>query len=624
MLNSLRKSAGSWVVKILLGLLVVSFAIWGVGDIFRGGASNTLATVGDREISPQEFERNFQNQVTMVSNQLGRRLTTQEARAFGIGQRVLENLIGTTAIGIHAEDLGLGISQDAVTAAIRQERTFEGADGKFDPGRFQEILRSVGMNEGGFIALQREEMVREQLLGALSRGAYAPKTLLDAANNYRNDERVVKYFVIPPSAIGEVASPDETALKAYYEDNKGRYMAPEYRKIELLILTPEAIKETISLTDEDIKKSYEDTKQAYATPERRTVSQLVFKDMAAAREAADKLGKGADFEALGKELGMTESDMSLGTVAKTGLADKKIAEAAFALAKDKTSEPIDGFAPVIVKVTDIQAGTQKSFEEVKDQVRDALARTRAGEEISKLFDAIEDERGGGAKLAEAARKLNLNYREYTIDRSGIGLDGKPVEAVVANRAVAQLAFDSDVGVENNPVTLGEGYAFLDVTEVIPERQKSLDEVREQAKAAWIDDQKRKLVRAKADGLMEKAKAGAPLDQLAAEVKGKVETTPALKRDAAPSGLPRTAVSLAFTLPKDGVGSVQMPDQLSQAVIQVTEIKPAAALDAKAEETLREELRRSVAVDIVTQYVGGLQKTYGVSVNSSAISAVIGQ
>ncbi|NJM35362.1 MAG: hypothetical protein HC850_12380 [Rhodomicrobium sp.] len=624
MLDSLRKSAGSWVVKILLGLLVISFAIWGVEDIFRMNSSQSVATVGEREISPVDYERNYQNQMAMLSNQLGRRLTTQEARAFGLSQRVLENLIGTTAIDIHAGELGLGISQDAVTEAIRNERSFEGADGKFDALRFQEILRNVGLNEAGFITMQREEMVREQLVGALSRGAYVPRTLLDAANHFRNDQRVLKYFVVPPSAIGEVADPDEAALKAYYEDNKSRYMAPEYRKVGLLMLTPEAIKEAVSLTDEEVKASYEATKSNYSTPERRTISQLIFKDMAAAREAADKLAKGADFAALGKELGMSEADMSLGTVAKSELADKTLAETAFAVPAGKTSEPIDSFAPVIVKVTDIKPGSEKSFEEVKGEVRDALAKTRASEEISKLFDAIEDERGGGGKIAEAAKKLNLKYNEYTVDRSGITQDGKLAEAVAANRAIAQLAFDSDVGVENNPVTLTEGYAFLEVLEVIPERQKSFEEVREEAKSAWIDDQKRKRVRAKADELVEKVKGGAPLDKAAEEVKAKVEITPALKRDAAPAGIPRTAISLAFTLPQDGAGTVQMPDQLSQAVIQVGEIKAASPLDDKTAESLREELERSLAVDILTQYVGGLQKAYGVNVNSAAISTVIGQ
>jgi peptidyl-prolyl cis-trans isomerase D len=346
--------------------------------------------------------------------------------------------------------------------------------------------------------------------------------------------------------------------------------------------------------------------------------------MAAAREASDKLEKGADFAQLGKGLGMKENDVNLGTFTKAQLADQKLADAAFALKEGEVSKPIDSFAPVIVKVTGIRPGAQIAFEDVKDKVRDALARSRASEELSKLYDAVEDARGGGAKVGEAAKKLNLNYNEYAFDRRGLDMSGKAAPAIAANPTVLKLAFDSDVGVENNAVTLGEGHAFVDVLEVIPERQKTFEEVSEKAKLDWIETETRKRVHAKADELVKKAKGGAPIEKIAEEAGATVSTSQPLKREDNPKELPRTAISLAFTLPKEGLGSVQMPDRLSQAVIQVEEIKPAPPLDDKQAEALREELRRSMRVDLLTQYVGGLQKDYGVQVNNKAISAVIGE
>ncbi len=440
MLDALRKSAGSWFVKILLGILVISFGVWGVGDIFRGMSRQKLAEVGGREITPAQFQRTYENQIAMVSNQLGRRVSSSEARSYGLGQRVIDNLIGTTAVDLHAEQLHLGITEEAVADAIKNERSFQGPDGKFDTGRFQQVLRENGLNEPRFVALQREEMVRGQVIGALSRGAFVPATLLDAANHYRNDERVLKYFVLPVEAAGTIEAPDDTALKAYYEDNKTSYTAPEYRQVGVLALTPDAIKDSISVTDEDVKASFEATKQKYSTPERRTIQQLLFKDKASAEDAHKKLVEGADFVKLGQELGLKESDIALGTFAKDQLADKKIAAAAFALEKDKVSEPIDSFFPVILKVTEITPGSEKTFEEVKDQVRDALAKTRAGEEISKIYDKIEDERAGGAKIAEVAQKLNLKYAAYTMDRRGAGQDGKPLEGIAANARYDQACF----------------------------------------------------------------------------------------------------------------------------------------------------------------------------------------
>lgn len=624
MLNSLRNSAGSWIAKILLGLLIISFAIWGIGDIFRGGGRQTLAEVGDKEISPEEFQRSYRNQIAMLSNRLGRQLTSQEARAFGIGQSVLQNLIGTTAIDIHAASLGVGISDEAIAAAIQSEPTFEGAGGKFDRQRFQEILRDIGLSEPGFVAVQREEMIRQQVASALSEGAYVPQTLLDAIYHYRNDERVLKYFVVKPADAGDAATPDEGALKAYYDENKVRYRAPEYRKISMLPLTTEAIKDTIAIKDDELKAHFEATKSRYSTPERRNIQQLVFDDVAAARAAAEKLAKGADFVELGKELGMKENDINLGSFAKDKLADKTLAEAAFALEKNKISEPIESFATRLIRVTEITPGSEKTFDEVKKEVRDDLAKEKARDELQKLYDDVEDARAGGENVAEAAQKLNLPHAEYTLDRNGNGQDGKTVEALSGARAAINLIFESDVGVENSPVAKDDGYLFIDVIEVIPDRQKTFEEVKDAVTAAWSDEEARKRVRAKAEALVGKAKGGGAIDNVAKETGAEVSTTQALKREASPKALPRTAVSLAFTLPENGFGHVQMPDGKSQAVIQVTEVKKAPPLEEKQADALRAELRQSMRVDILSQYVGGLQQDYGVRVDNQAISALLGQ
>ncbi len=192
------------------------------------------------------------------------------------------------------------------------------------------------------------------------------------------------------------------------------------------------------------------------------------------------------------------------------------------------------------------------------------------------------------------------------------------------RDMIKLAFESDVGVENNPVTLGEGYAFIEVQEVIPERQKSFDDVREDVKTAWIADETRKRVRQKADEWVAKAKGGAAIEAIAKEAGAEVVTAPPVKRDGTVQGLPRTAAALAFSLAKDDFGSVQMPDRKSQAVLQVTQVTPAPPLDEKQAEDLREEIRRGMGGDILSQYVGGLQKDYGVLKNNSAISALIGE
>jgi peptidyl-prolyl cis-trans isomerase D len=620
MMNSLRNAASTWVAKILFGLLVLSFGAWGVGDWTRGFSREKLAEVGGREITETEFQRAYQAQLNMISSQLHRQVTSAEARNYGLTQRVLQTLVGAAAVNIHADKLNLGISDKAIADNIRNEESFAGEDGKFSPGQFQQVLNANGMTEPMFVDMQRREIVRSQLVGTLTAAPVAPRTLVEALNHYRNDERVLKYFILPPEAAGTVDKPGEDVLKAYYEEHKRNFMSPEFRRAGILLLSPEKLKQTASISDADLKAAYEVNKKAYTVPERRTIQQLVFKDMAAAHDASHKLAAGADFAQLGKDLGLTDGDVNLGQFTKDGFADKKVAEVAFQLEKNKPSEPISGFSPVIVRVTDIVPGTEKSFDEVKDQVREGLLKTRASEEISQLHDKIEDERAGGSTLSEIGQKLNLEYKDVTINRQGIDREGKRLELPGQAQDVAKLIFETDVGVENNPVSLGdESFAFVDVQEVQPERQRPFEEVREDVAKNWIEEETRNRLAKKADEIIAALGKGQSMEDAAGAAHASVKTTQPLRRTGVEPGLPVSAITQAFSLPEGGFASAQSADRKGRAIFQVATIKAAPTLDEKGFEQLSTEIGRSIGNDIFAQYVNGLQTAYGVQINAKAIS-----
>jgi peptidyl-prolyl cis-trans isomerase D len=625
MLNALRKGAAGWLAKILFALLVLSFAAWGVGDWTSGFRREKLAEVGGREITPQEFDRAYQAQIASFSNQIGRQLTSAEIRASGLTQRVLQNLVGNAAINIHAEKLNLGISNEAIVKNIHEEPSFEGENGKFSPDVFGQVLRTNGLSEPVFVDMQRKELIRQQLVGTLTQSAYAPRTLIDATHHFRNDERTLKYFILPPEAAGAIETPDETKLQTYYADHKRSFTAPEYRRAGALVLSAEKLKGNIALTDEELKAAFEANRKAYSVPERRTIQQLVFKDMAAAEDAARKLAGGADFMKLGEEIGLKETDINLGVFSREEFADRRVADAAFKLEKDKPSEPISGFAPVIVRVTEITPGSEKNFEEVKAQVRDQLAKERVGDEISKLYDQIEDDRAAGSTLTEIAKKLNLDFAEVTVNRQGVDREGKKVDLATKAPDVIKTLFESDVGVENNAVQMGEdGYIFADVLEIVPERQKPFEEVRDDVAKAWAEEEARTRLSAKADALIADLGKGKTLEEVAGAEKAEVKTSAPIKRSGAEPGLPISAIAQAFSLPEGGFGSAQTADRKGRVIFQVAAVKPAPALDDKGVEQLQAELGRGMGNDFFAQYVTGLQTSYGVQVSAKAIATATGQ
>ena len=187
---------------ILVGLLVISFAIWGIADIFQGYGQRTLISVGDTELNTQDYLRAQQDVLRTMSQQAGRSLSLQEARAAGLDARVLERLIGGAAVDTHANHLGLGISDDALLAQIMKDPSFQGPDGKFNPLAFQSALRNLGMTEAGYLYSMREQNLRRQLLTTIGKVSKSPKALIDALNRFNEERRILNYVLVPVSAAG--------------------------------------------------------------------------------------------------------------------------------------------------------------------------------------------------------------------------------------------------------------------------------------------------------------------------------------------------------------------------------------------------------------------------------------
>ncbi|MEQ1718184.1 MAG: SurA N-terminal domain-containing protein, partial [Hyphomicrobium sp.] len=370
MLEALRRGAQTWVAKLFFGILVFSFAIWGVADVFRGWGRGSIATVGGQAITAEEFNRSFQNELDQFSRQSKQRLTAEQGRAVGLDRRVLNQLIGGAAIEQHAASLGLTFSDQALVDMVAKDSEFKGPDGKFSREGFNSFLRQIGMSEEGFLRLKRRDELRSELIGAFVKGQTVPQPMLETMHAYNQEKRTIEYLNIDASKMIFVPEADETKLKERYEAGKSGFMTPEYRKFQVLILSADALKASVEISDTDIAAEYEATKESYNIPEKRRVQQIAFKDKASAEAGKAALADGSkSFGDVAKDAGAKDTDADLGMIAKSGLIDKKIADVAFALEKDKISDVVEGtFATVLVRVTQIEPGTTRTLADVKDQV----------------------------------------------------------------------------------------------------------------------------------------------------------------------------------------------------------------------------------------------------------------
>lgn len=630
MLRGMRKASSNWlgktVMSVMFGVLIISFGIWGIADIFKGFGQSSLAKIGSTEITTEQFRNLFTDRLQQISRRFGRPLTAEQARQFGLDRQVLQDVIADAAVDETVRNMGLGQSDADIVRAIQNDPNFKGLDGRFEHERFVQLIRQAGYTEQRYIAEQRKVALRRQLTGTIVAGLEPPKTQIEALVRFQNEQRSANYVRLTAAQAGTIDPPSPEALAAYFEDRKQLFRAPEYRKIAMLALTPDEFAKSITISDDDAKKVFEQRRERYATPERRQVLQIPFPNADEAKAASERIKAGTSFEDIAKERKLTTADIDLGTVAKSSIGDSALADAAFALAPNTVSEPVKGtLTTALLKVTKVEPGTNPSFESVAPAIKREMALDRARTQMQDLRNKIEDERGGGANIAEAAQKLGLKATTIeAVDRSGRGPDGKPVTGLPQGVDVVSPAFASNIGVENEPVQYNGGELWFDVLGVTPSRDRSLDEVKDQVQARWKDEQIATRLRAKAAEMVGKIEKGATLDAEAAAAGVKVETAKLFKRDSDAKDVPERLVAAAFRTPKDGVGQTEGNGATEWIVFKVTDIAvPPVDLASDDVKKLTDNLRRAEMEEQLTAYIAKLENEIGVSINQNAFAVATG-
>jgi len=548
MLQQMRKYAKSWVASIFLGALALSFGVWGIADIFRGGPEDTsVATVGGVKITAQAFQRAYQNRLRNESQRAGALITPEQAQRMGLPDDTLQSLISQTALDDEVDRLGLTISDAQVAGAVRSIPAFAGTLGTFDHATFVQRLQESGYTEQGFIDTVRNDDARQQILSATQDGFSIPPGLARALFAYLNERRAVQYVLVPASAAGNPPQPGDAALSAYVKSHSDRFSTPEYRALTYAAIGPEDVASGIQVTDDQMRQEYElrkdDPKYAYVVPEKRDVEQLNFHDQAAAAAARAKIDTGTSFADLAKSQGGAPID--LGSVAKSDLGDR--GAAVFALPGGGVSQPVknlSGYA--LFHVTKIEPGTNKTLADVKDDIRQDIAAKLAASKLEDVAAAYTDASSGGASLTEAAKKVGMRVVHVpAVDANGLAPDGSKA-AIPSDPDFLAQVFHADIGQEGDPFGTKDGHQYvLKVEGVTPSKLKPLDAVRAQAAALWLAEAREKALAQKAQSLAAQASGAHGLAAIAKELNAVPQTSGALDRGAASGDLPAPLVSQIF-------------------------------------------------------------------------------
>ena len=626
MLDALRKGAGTWVAKIFIALLILSFAVWGIADIFRNFGSNVVAKVGDTEISVADFDLAYRRELNAVSRQIGRPLSTTEGAMFGIPQQVLARMIAEAAMNDMAADMNLGISDDGLRRMIQENPAFQRPGGGYDRNSLVQLLRANGISEDDFVREQRLLSGRQQIAGALTDNLKTPEAMLSAFNIFENETRTVRYIAVPPSAAGEIAAPSDADLESFYETRKEDFRAPEYRSLSVLQLLPQTLAKPDEVTDAEAKQAYDRSGNRYRTDELRRVRQMPFPDSAAAEAAAAELASGAKtFAQLMEERGLKDSDVDLGLMAKDKFLDPAIADAAFALPEGGVSGAVQGrFTSVILEVAQIQPEAVRPFDEVKAELKQEIALQKAEQDVQDLHDEIEDARAGGASLAEVAGRFSLTTTEIpAVDSNGRDETGQPVTLPEADGLLRE-AFESDVGIENNPLPLGQrGFVWFDVTKVTPPRDRELSEVRDAVVQAWTAKERDQKLLDLSASMAAQVRGGETLEAVAEAAGLAVQTSDSFKRNGQPAGLPQEAVEEAFSGPSGTVLDTMGADSGRLVMVVDSVSAPAFFREEESIQQIDTQISEQLSASLLNLVINKVEADKGVQINQQALQMVIG-
>ena len=269
-------------------------------------------------------------------------------------------------------------------------------------------------------------------------------------------------------------------------------------------------------------------------------------------------------------------------------------------------------------------GKERTFDEVKDEIRERLTAQKVNDELNSLHDAIDNNRAARKPLKEIAETLKLKYAEASTERNNRTSDGKVAFELPDAQEIVEQGFQGAVGVEAEPTeTKDGGLVWIDVLDVTPEKEKPFEAVTEDIKAVYLDSTRRKLLSDLAAKVVDRINAGETFAALAKEVAGKVEVSDAITRTTTPQGLSPSAVQLAFATPANKASSAESPDRKSRTIFRVVEVIKAEPATKEESDKLRGELARQMQNDTLQAYAAALRDQLGVRINEPALRRVSG-
>jgi peptidyl-prolyl cis-trans isomerase D len=530
MIAAIRRFAKSWVATVLFGLLIISFAVFGIGnrDLFHAKISNAVITAGPRTISMGEYKREFDGYKAQVEQQVGQPITPELAAANGLDRRVLEGVATREAFSAMLTKIGVQPSIKLIGSEIQKiPAFFDQVTGRFDKASYQQRLQQNNLTVAGFEGRLRDQIAEQQAGTGLVAGLKVPRAYAAMAAIFTLESRDGAYFPIEPTSVPQPPAPTDAQLTQLMKENAAQLTRPEFRQLSVVRFSPSQVAANLSIDPAELQKRFNFRKDTLSTPETRTVIQIPAKDAASAATIAQALGKGGEPAAVAKAAGAEA--IRYDNKPKTAIPDPKVALTAFAIPAGQVATVKGDLGIAVVKVLAVAPGRAVTLEEIRPALEAEIRKDQASEKVYALTQAYDDAHQGGANLAAAAAKAGVPVTSLgPLTQNGRDQTGQPVPGL--SQKLMQAAWALPAGGESEVEDADNGeYFAVRVEKVIPPAIPPFEEIKPVLARAWTQRELVKAMQAKADALAARVKKGESLEAVAASAGASVTQVPAIDR-----------------------------------------------------------------------------------------------
>ena len=518
MLALIRRFAKSPAASGLLGLLVLSFAVFGISDVFKNaGRGDAVIQAGGRSVSGAQFRAMFDRYLQGQAQQNGGQTPTiQEAAAQGADQQVLSEVVVEESANAAIARAGVRPADELVLGELAKAPRFRNpVTGAFDKAAYQAFLREQRISPQEIEGSLRDQIAQRQFLTGLVAGLQAPATFTAVQAAFDTEARDFSYVTIGASSFPAPAKPTDAELQAFLKENAAHLTRPETRVVSLVRFSAALLAPTLPVDEAELKKRFDFEKDSLSVAEKRTVVQIPLRSPAQAADVVARLKRGETPAAVARSVGT--QPVIVTDAPKTAVADPTVAAAAFSMAQGEVRGPVQGgLGASVVQVTSVTPGHDVTLDEARPKLEAEVRKAAAAAKAEELAGKYDDARSGGANFAEAVAKTGVAASQLPpFSAQGVAANGQPLP--VPKKLIA-TAFALPKGGESELLQVGPGESYaIRVDEVHPPAPIGLEEIRAPLTARLFQQKLAQALQAKAEAVAAQARAKGSLDGLAGPV-----------------------------------------------------------------------------------------------------------